>query len=101
MLGVKPLRQVSNLNLAVWRRSHRVGAHLGRLDSWTMYRDHTVVGRGDAAKTRLKGVLGLWDLIYYEIIRISPIAAVPRWLPWQPSKRRDRMPARQDRPAEG
>jgi putrescine importer len=29
------------------------------------------------AKPRLKRVLGLWDLIYYGIILISPIAAVP------------------------
>jgi len=29
------------------------------------------------AKPRLKRVLGLWDLIYYGVILISPIAAVP------------------------
>ncbi len=32
---------------------------------------------GDASHPRLKRVLGLWDLVYYGIILISPIAAVP------------------------
>ena len=32
---------------------------------------------GTATAPRLKRVLGLWDLIYYGIILISPIAVVP------------------------
>lgn len=35
------------------------------------------VQAGDACRPRLKRVLGLWDLVYYGIILISPIAAVP------------------------
>lgn len=36
-----------------------------------------ISGEQITAKPRLKRVLGLWDLIYYGIILISPIAAVP------------------------
>jgi hypothetical protein len=82
MLSVKPLRQVSNLNLAVWRCSHRVGAHLGSSTGGLCTETTQLSGEVTPPKPRLKGVLGLWDLIYYEIIRISPIAALPRWLPW-------------------